>query len=138
MPNESPATVMYNRNYDKETQHEIEEMLAQLNKSINGYCTAVAINQITDANVVAYIKGEIAGLLQKCIQLGLKYYEKIDYMEALENYTKSVGYIEAPELLNKLKELQHREVLEIAVRHKLMDRTIEKEPWEQEVKKNFG
>lgn len=145
MPDEIPQQVLFQKNYDKECQHEIETGIAALLKTMTGYCIDTGATVITDAEVVAHITGNIEEILQKCKQLYLKYKEPLEKIERVETEISGLFRINCgkddptngPDMRDRLKKLQIMEIQDIALKHKLMDKTMEREPWEKGVKKKF-
>lgn len=70
-------------------------------------------------------------------QLYLKYHEDIKPITDYEEQISLSTALPTLQTIKKLKELQEAEIKNIAVKHKLMDRLEEKEPWEDIVKKKF-
>ena len=127
----------YQRNYDKDTQHEIEEGFANIIGSITGYCIEMRTNKIVDSVAVGRIMAITEQLTQKCKQLYMKYREKVDKVKDVEAAISGMLIIDAPTLIAKLKDLQEAEIIDIAVKHRLMDRVQEKEPWEVTARSRF-
>jgi hypothetical protein len=157
MAEDIPSQVQFQRNWDKDAQHEIEEGLKDLTTRVTGYCAETGTTFISDPSVVASIAGKATKIIQTSKQLYLKYHEttkeikdpktkKVISVEPTEGYTLLLNFekevttafnIDANYLRIKLKEIQEHEIQDIAVKHKLMDRTTEKEPWEREVEQRF-
>lgn len=146
-------SVVFQRNYDKELQHEIELGFANLIRAITGYCIETGSTMIFEPQAVAQINSKLTQLLQWCKQLYIKYHEIYlkekdekgerktsigwQLIEKIENNVGTTFILEGPVLNADLKTLQNQEIYDIAVKHKLMDKTNEKEPWEREVKGKF-
>jgi hypothetical protein len=149
-------SVLFNRNFDKDCQHEIETGIADLIGRVTGYCTEVGTTIITDPGVVGSVLGRSSKILQLCKQLYWKYREdereSTDRVTKIKTVTKTEGYqkildledelagifnINAHQFILKLKAVQEREIQDIAVKHKIMDRVSENQPWEGEVAQKF-
>lgn len=133
----SPHQVLYQKNWDKESQHILEEDFKGLIKSVTGYCIQSGTAIISEADVVAAIMAKVEEITQTCKALYMKYRENDLAIKIFEQKVSGRLVIEGPELIRDLKALQDEEIKIIAVKHKLMDRTIEKEPWEDTVRKKF-
>ena len=152
MPEEIPHQVLYQKNYDKECQHNIETGFGELSKVITDYSIKNGTEIITEWEAVGEIKSHIMIVLQWCKQLYYKYHEdtqtdpktgittmKEGYsrLKAFEKEITNAQWIEKPRTIEWLDIVQEYEIKDIAVKHKLMDKTMDKQPWEREVKKKF-
>jgi len=190
----SDNSVLFQKDYDKESQHQIETDISDLIGRVTGYCIQVGSNFLSESDVVGHVIAKTFGIIQKCKQLYIKYHEdtkevkpeipheadwrknglcpmcgkdraqfeegmkvfcsrshKVQYQNMIaripsDDYTfilqlekslTGVFLLDATYLISSLKILQDIEIRDIAVKHKLMDRTTEKEPWELETKKKF-
>jgi hypothetical protein len=130
-------TVAYQTNYDKETEHKIEESLAKLIGSIAGYCTEVGSNSISDPIAVGSVVGEIQKVLTLMQQLFDKYHEDSEYIQQCDKKLNGLLVLDGKNTITVLKYLNRLCVQKIALRHRLMDRVDVRLPWEIEVKKKF-
>lgn len=137
MPEFNPQEVSFQKNYDKESQHEIEQDFKTLISAVTGYCIESGTNLITEADVVAAVLGRFEKLIQGCKQLYRKYHENPEMILGFEVYMNGAIMIDRVDFITKLKEIQDKEIEDIAVKHKLMDRVTEREPWEETVKKKL-
>jgi hypothetical protein len=132
---EATHLVAYQANYDKETQHKIEETLAKLVGSISGYCTEIGSMTITDPIAVGNIVGELQKVLTMMQQLYDKYEEDPRFILECEKNLEDVFVLDGVNTIAIIKYLNRISVRDIAVKHKLMDKIEVREPWETNKKK---
>ena len=152
MADEIPHQVLVQKNFDKDCQHDIEKYFGELPKAITEYCIQHGTEVITEWEAVGEIKSHISKMLQLCKQLYFKYHEdsqtdkttgitttKQGYA-TLKRFEKEINdspFIYKPRTIEWLDIIQENEIKDIAVKHRLMDKTMDKQPWEKEVKKKF-
>ena len=152
MPEETPHQVSYQRNFDKDCQHNIEMGFGELSRVITDYSIKNGTEIITEAEAVGEIKSHIIIVIQWCKQLYYKYHEDVSTdkktgittmkegyaaLKKFETEIKNSIWIEKPRTIEWLDIIQEHEIKDIAVKHKLMDKTTDRQPWENEVKKKF-
>lgn len=149
--------VLFQRNFDKDAQHELEITSTQLIQAITGYCTETGLINITEPQAVSYIFAKLSSILHTTDMLCIKYHEvhkkaekdkdgNIFPREHTELYKIVIGFkdelvgkytLNGTNVVKRLEELMQYEIAQIAVKHKLMDKVGEFEPWELDVKKKF-
>ena len=152
---EDPQESMFQKTYDKEIQHDIEFGLAEIMRSMREYGRTKTTDVIFESEMLGLTISSIERILQLCKNLYYKYHEDVEKQEKGKEKTEpklTEGFAELRSLeeslivsssidiantIRWLKVVQEHEIKDIAVKHKLMDRTQEKQPWEREVKERF-
>lgn len=135
--------VLIQGNYDKQMQHELEVMILNLLRELRRfYVQPEAYHVAYNAEGVQFISNpdaiaDLEKILQLMKQLCYKYHEPVTIIENAEKQFEGLTMLPTLYTIQVIKELQAYEIMNVAVKHKLMDSVREKEPWEEEVKKKF-
>lgn len=155
--NNEGGAVLFQKNWDKDAQHELEITSTLVMESITGYMKNIGLIEITDAEAVSLISAKLSRIIHIADMLYVKYHKekykevkdkegKISGGEYREGYIKLRKFQDELEtatsfngisVKRRLDELIHNELLDVAIPCKLMDKTDSREPWERGVGTKF-